>query len=99
MERSHHWPVSGEVRIRDDGRVRVVTLNRPHRLNVFTATTYRLSAREVRTTGQALAELPEAALVTAKRLLRAGVADLIRHTPDREREAAAGLHDVLGPMG
>ena len=48
---------------------------------------------------QALAELPDAALASAKRLLRAGAVPVIRDALVRERAEAATLHEALGPMG
>ena len=33
-------PVEPEILVRDEGRVRIVTLNRPHRVNAFTAKSY-----------------------------------------------------------
>jgi enoyl-CoA hydratase/carnithine racemase len=47
----------------------------------------------------ALTELPDAALVTAKRLVRDGAADVVRAALSRESAAARSLHDQLGSMG
>jgi len=46
-----------------------------------------------------LTGLPDAALVTVKRLVKDGTADVARQALDRERAAANSLHDELGPMG
>jgi enoyl-CoA hydratase/carnithine racemase len=54
---------------------------------------------EALATAQALTELPDAALATAKRLVRAGAAAVTRDALGRERAEAGALHDALGPMG
>ena len=54
---------------------------------------------EARALARALTELPDAALVTTKRLLRAGTAGVAREALGRERAAARALHDRLGPLG
>jgi len=54
---------------------------------------------EARALAQALTELPDAALATAKRLLREGTAGAAREALGRERAAARALHDQLGPLG
>ena len=54
---------------------------------------------EARALARELTELPDAALVTAKRLIREGTADVTRQALDRERAAANSLHDEIGPMG
>jgi enoyl-CoA hydratase/carnithine racemase len=53
-----------EVLVRDDGRARIVTLNRPDRINAFTATSYRLLAeilREADASGEVSVALIEGA--------------------------------------
>ena len=54
---------------------------------------------EARALARELTELADAALVTAKRLVRDGTADVTRQALERERAAAHSLHDELGPMG
>ena len=54
---------------------------------------------EARALARELTLLPDAALVTVKRLVRDGTADVTRRALDRERAAASSLHDELGPMG
>lgn len=54
---------------------------------------------EALATARALTELPDAALVAAKRLLKAGVATAVRDALGRERVEVEALHDTLGPMG
>jgi enoyl-CoA hydratase/carnithine racemase len=54
---------------------------------------------EARAIAHALTELPDAALATAKRLVRAGASSLTRDALGRERAEARALHDALGPMG
>lgn len=50
------------------------------------------SAREI-------AQLPAAALITAKRLMRAGASVAVREALGRERAEVRALHQELGPMG
>ena len=52
---------------------------------------------EARALARELTGLPDAALVTAKRLVRDGTADVTREALDRERAAANSLHQELGP--
>lgn len=54
---------------------------------------------EALATARALTELPDAALIAAKRLLKAGVGTTIRDALGRERAEVRILHDALGPMG
>ncbi len=54
---------------------------------------------EARALAQSLSELPDAALATAKRLVRESMADVTREALSRERGAARSLHDQLGPLG
>jgi enoyl-CoA hydratase/carnithine racemase len=54
---------------------------------------------EARATALALAELPDAALATTKRLVRAGAAGVVRAALSRERAEVRFLHGALGPMG
>ena len=54
---------------------------------------------EARAAAAALSELPEPALRTAKRLVRAGCEDIVRKALDRERVEARALRGSLGPMG
>ena len=54
---------------------------------------------EAQALARELTEMPDAALATAKRLMRHGAADVTRQALDRERAAAIFLHDELGPMG
>ena len=54
---------------------------------------------EARTLALELTRLPDAALATAKQLVRDGAADVMREALARERAAAHSLHDRLGPMG
>lgn len=54
---------------------------------------------EARAAGLALAELPDAAVATAKRLLRASASAVIREALGRERAEVRALHGALGPMG
>ena len=44
-DESDPGPTEAEVLFRDDGRVRIVTFNRPDRVNAFTSTAYRRLAR------------------------------------------------------
>ncbi len=54
---------------------------------------------EARALARELTGLPDQALVTAKRLVRDGTADVTREALDRERAAANSLHRELGTMG
>ena len=54
---------------------------------------------EALATARALTELPDAALVAAKRLLRADMATAVRDALGRERVEVRALHEALGPMG
>jgi enoyl-CoA hydratase/carnithine racemase len=54
---------------------------------------------EARATAQELSKLPDAALVTMKRLLRAGVDGVTREALVRERAEASFLHQAIGSMG
>ena len=53
---------------------------------------------EALATAKALTALPDAALATAKRLLKAGTADIVQEALRRERSEAGLLHQSLGPM-
>ena len=53
---------------------------------------------EALATAQALTALPDVALATAKRLLKAGTATLVQDALRRERSEAGMLHRSVGPM-
>ncbi len=53
---------------------------------------------EALATAQALTALPDAALATAKRLLKAGTAAVVQDALRRERSEAGVLHESVGPM-
>lgn len=53
---------------------------------------------EALATAQTLTALPDAALATAKRLLKAGKATLVQDALRRERSEAGILHGSVGPM-
>ena len=81
-----------EIAVSDDGRVRIMTLNRPDRSNAFTASSYRGLARAL-DEADADTDVSVVLMKGAGRAFSSGV-DLAA-----VGVAARSLHDQLGPMG
>jgi len=85
----------GPVLVVDDGAVRTLTLNRPDRLNAFTATSYRLLA-ELLVEADQDAEVHALILRGAGRAFSSGVdLDALRERPDAAAQLGETFDELL----